>query len=541
MDGPATHTAGGSMPRLLTLDAAGRRRWIAIWQAPVVVLTVLLGIGLAALSPDLFATAGVIGGGLAILTGAVAARWLPASWLLLVPTVDIVAVAVIRSETVAELPSVSALSLIPIICLGFHFDRLGLAIAVPGALLVTGLPYLRDVAAPEGVAWLAFLALPLVSVMLATMAQVGAGILASRSRRLADVLALAEDRLDMQRGIIDAIPVGVAYHDVDGARVLANDQAFQFALLAGMDPAHPTRPATSVWREDRISRIPPEDQFVTRALAGDEIEAELAWLGEPGQQVAVAVSAHQVRSGKGERLGTVVVSLDVTELVESVRVRDQFLATLSHELRTPLVSVVGYLDVIADELGDADPEIVEMLDTARRGAQTLTERISHLLVAGSQDRLSLDLERVDLAALVTTVAERYRTTADARGVALRCELAPLVTTADAHKIDLVVDNLVSNAVKHTAEGGTVAVALHGQTPIELVVSDTGAGLNRHESDRVFDRFYRTESARRDAVQGLGLGLSICKAVVEAHGGDISMTSSPGRGTTVTVHLPQRAG
>jgi signal transduction histidine kinase len=529
------------MARLMTPGPTGRRRWLALWQLPVLVLSLLLGAGLALLAPDLFATPGVLGGGAAILLVSVAAWWLPDRWLLLVPSTDILAVGFIRSELVTELPSVSSLALIPIICLAFHFDRTGLGLAVPGALLVTGLPFLLDGRLPHGVGWLTFLALPAVSIMLAVMAQRGAGILASRSNRLRDALALSEERLAMKRGIIDAIPAGVVYHRRDGERVLANQRAFEFALLAGMDPDHPERPATSVWREDRIRRVPPAEQFVARALAGDEIDAELVWLGEPGQQVAVAVSAHQVRADDGTRLGTVVVSLDVTELVESVRVRDQFLATLSHELRTPLVSVVGYLDIIADELGDGDPEIVEMLDTARRSAHTLTDRISHLLVAGSQDRLTLDLDRVDLSALVSSVADRYRPAAATRGVALRYSLAPLSTTADPHKIDLVVDNLVSNALKHTASGGTVAVELRAADGIELVVSDTGAGLDRHESQRAFDRFYRTESARRDAVQGLGLGLSICKAVVEAHGGDISMESAPGQGTTVTVHLPRRLG
>lgn len=529
------------MARLLTADPIGRRRWIAIWQLPVLVLTLLLDVGLATLAPELFTTAGVLIGTAAIALATLASWWLPTAWLLLVPTVDIVAVAFMRSETVAELPSVSALALVPIICLAFHFDRVGLRIAIPGALLVTGLPFLRDAEAPQGVGWLMFLAMPTVSIVLATMAQRGAGILESRSTRLRETLALAQERLAMNHGVIDAIPVGVVYRRTDGEWVLANQRASDLAVLAGIDPAHPERPGSAVWREDRIRRVPPEDQFLARALAGDEIESELVWLGEPGHQVAAALSAHQVHDADGARLGTVLVSLDVTELVESVRVRDQFLSTLSHELRTPLVSVVGYLDIIAEEIGDGDPEIVEMLDTARRGAQTLTDRISHLLVAGSQDRLTLDLDRVDLGALVTAVTDRHAPAADTRGVTLRCDVAPVATTADPHKVDLVVDNLVSNAVKHTAGGGTVEVVLREADGVELVVSDTGSGLQQHERARVFDPFYRTESARQDAVQGLGLGLSICRAVVEAHGGAIGMESSPGRGTTVTVHLPRRVG
>ncbi|HTW17566.1 MAG TPA: HAMP domain-containing sensor histidine kinase [Nocardioides sp.] len=532
------------MPRLLTLDAAGRRRWFLIWQVPVLVLVVLLTTAIALTAPELLSAPAVVGGLLAVLAVSVLALWLPGSLLAVVPLVDIAAIATIRSESLGVLISSSAIALIPIICLGFHFGRWGVVAGTAGAALITALPYLRDASIPHDTQWIGALALPTVSVVLALMAQLGSTILADRSARLGLALRAAQERLDITRSIIEVLPVGLDYRGPLGERRLVNRRALELTELAGMDPDDPTRPGTSVWRKDRISRVPPEEQFVHRALSGDEIEAELIWVGEPGNQVAVAVSAHHVATAAGDPLGTVIVSSDVTELVESVRVRDQFLSTLSHELRTPLVSVVGYLDIIAeelDELPEPDAELTAMLDTARRGARTLTDRISHLLVAGSQDRLTLDLDRVDLRELVGAVADRYRAKAEKAGVGLSCDLRPVTTTADPHLLDLVVDNLVSNAVKHTAPGGSVTVTLRTEAAIELVVADTGSGLDRHESDRVFDRFYRTESARRDAVQGLGLGLSITKAVVEAHGGEIGMTTSPGQGTTVTVELPNLGG
>ncbi|SDD80109.1 PAS fold-containing protein [Nocardioides lianchengensis] len=529
------------MARLLTLNPAGRRRWFLIWQAPVLFLVALLTLALAITAPGLLTTPSTLAGAAALALGAAIALPLPVRFLAVVPVLDIVAIAVIRSQDVGTLISISSIALIPILCLGFHFGRSGVALASCGAVLITALPYLRASEAPHATQWIGLLALPTVSVMLALVAQLGSSILADRSEKLSRAFARSSEQLEITRSLIEVLPVGLAYHGPDGERRLANRRAFEFALLAGMDVENPDRPGTSVWREDRIRRVPPEEQFVTRALSGAEIEAELVWLGEPGSQAAVAVSAHQVTSAAGDPLGTVVVSLDVTELVESVRVRDQFLATLSHELRTPLVSVVGYLDIISEELEGGDPELVEMLGTARRGARTLTDRISHLLVAGSQDRLTLDLDRVDLSELVGTVAERHRHSAGTRGVQLSCDLPPVVTTADPHKIELVVDNLVSNAVKHTAMGGSVEISLRSGPQIMLMVGDTGSGLARHERERAFDRFYRTDSARRDAVQGLGLGLSICKAVVEAHGGEISMVTSPGQGTTVTVVLPALTG
>lgn len=523
------------------LDPAGRRRWFLIWQLPTLALVLLLALAMAITAPDLLTRPAVAGGLIAVLLASAVVRSLPGRLLPLVPLVDIVAIASISSEAVTDLVSVSAIALIPIICLGFHFGRLGVGAATVGAAFVTGLPYLRDPHLPQDTQWIGLLALPIVSVVLAVMALRGSAILGDRTERLGRALRTSNEQLEITRSIIEVLPVGLAFYGPDGERRMANGRTTEFAELAGMDTERPTLPGTSVWYENRIRRVPPEEQFIARALSGAEIEADVYWLGEPGGQRAVAVSAHQVRSGSGDRLGMVILTLDVTELVESVRVRDQFLANLSHELRTPLVSVVGYLDVIADELDGADPELVEMLDTARRGARTLTDRISHLLVAGSQDRLTIDLDRVDLRELVAAVAERHRPAAETRGVRLSCALDPVRTTVDPHKVGLVVDNLISNAVKHTAAGGTIEIALRARSQIELVVADTGPGLARHESDRAFDRFYRTDSARRDALQGLGLGLSICKAVVEAHGGEISMDTSPGHGTTVTVLLPALPG
>jgi two-component system, OmpR family, phosphate regulon sensor histidine kinase PhoR len=535
------------MARLLTLDPAGRRRWFLIWQLPYLVLVGLLLLAIALAAPDLLIRPVVACGLFAAIGSAAVTPLVPPAWLPLIPTVEVLAIAAIRSESVDVLISSSAIALIPILCLAFHFGRPGVVTGSLSAGLITVLPYLRAGELPHGTLWIGLLALPAVSVVLSVLAAYGSAILTERSDRLRDTLAESRHQLELTRAMVEVLPVGLAYHGPDGERRLANRQAFQFALLAGMDPANPEAPATSVWREDRIRRIPPEDQYVHRALSGDEIDAELVWLGEPGEQVAIAASAHQVRSSDGERLGTVVVSLDVTELVESVRVRDQFLSTLSHELRTPLVSVVGYLDLIADELRSTRPgstgtsEMTEMIETARDSARTLTDRISHLLVAGAEDRLILDLDRVDLDRLVATVVDRHRLGADERGVTLTCRLAEIATTCDPHKLDLVVDNLISNALKHTASGGSVEVALRVLDAIELVVADTGSGLDRHESDRAFDRFYRTESAQRAAVQGLGLGLSISKAVVEAHGGVIDLESGHGHGTTVTVRLPALAG
>ncbi|WP_193605960.1 sensor histidine kinase [Nocardioides dongkuii] len=541
------------MTRLLDPGPTGRAPWFVLWQLPVVALTLLLALALALAEPALLGTPSMLLGLALIALASVVAFQAPARGLIAVPLADILAIGLIRSETYTELPAVSAIAMVPILCLGSNFGRAGILSAVVGAVFVNGYSYFRHTDLPDdGIAWIGAASLPVAAVAVAVIAYAGAralraqqGEIVSKSAELGASLLEAEFRRDMTRTILESLDVAVAFFSTEGRLVAANHRAIDLATKGGVDVRGAVHAATLFWRADRIATVPVAQQPLPAALGGVDLAPELFWIGEPGDQVAAMMSARQVYGADGDRIGVVVVADDVTELVESVRVRDQFLATLSHELRNPLVSVVGYLDVLTQEIpgrvSDSEDEMVAMLRTARTSARTLTERIDHLLVASAQDRLTLDLDRIDLTALVASVADRYTSLAGARGVTLVRELEPVSTTADAHKIGLLVDNLISNAVKHTAAGGEVTLRLGVRSLIELVVSDTGTGLERHERQRAFDRFYRTEAARRDVVQGLGLGLSICKAVVEAHGGEISLKSSPSRGTTVTVLLPRRAG
>ena len=266
----------------------------------------------------------------------------------------------------------------------------------------------------------------------------------------------------------------------------------------------------------------------------------LHWIGPPGDQVAVACSARAVVSPRGAR-GTVFVGWDATELLDSMRVREEFVATVSHELRTPLTSILGYLELHEDAVAEGVADTIgrSHLSAVRRSARSLHERIGQLLaVATPAGRLSV--QSVDVAALVARSAAEHRQAAGRAGLDLTLE-APeeLAWPVDPTALERVVENLLGNAVKYT-DAGSVAVAVGtDRGELVLTVTDTGNGMTETEVSHAFERFYRGERAARDAVPGLGVGLAVTKQLVEAHGGAVTVSSRPGTGTTFVVRLPDR--
>jgi len=225
---------------------------------------------------------------------------------------------------------------------------------------------------------------------------------------------------------------------------------------------------------------------------------------------------------------------------QSAKAKDEFVATVSHELRTPLTSIRGYADLLIDE-GALGVEQTHWVQVIGRNADRLHSLIADLLLIAEVNagRFVLKLGVVDLTAAVAEAVEAAAPAAKSKGLALTTRSDMQVSLqGDSRRLSQVLDNLLSNAIKFTPEGGAVTVDIarsNGNT--RLVVADTGVGMRRDEIGRLFERFYRTDAATLQAVQGSGLGLSICKAIIEAHGGAITADSRLGLGTTLTIELP----
>jgi signal transduction histidine kinase len=227
---------------------------------------------------------------------------------------------------------------------------------------------------------------------------------------------------------------------------------------------------------------------------------------------------------------------------ELMRQKDDFAAAVSHELRTPLTSILGYLELIEHTADDGAAPDEAYLAVVKRNAERLLRLVSDLLLVSEVEdsMLALDFKDVDLRRLATECVEAAKPAADAKGVELRLrEGAPVQLGGDRGRLAQMMDNLVSNAIKFTAEGGavTVTATMRDEQGV-FEVEDSGMGISAVDQAHLYDRFFRSQGAADQAIPGTGLGLTITKAIVDAHGGWITVKSALGHGTTFVVILPR---
>jgi PAS domain S-box-containing protein len=228
----------------------------------------------------------------------------------------------------------------------------------------------------------------------------------------------------------------------------------------------------------------------------------------------------------------------------ATRVKDEFLATLSHELRTPLSAILGWTQVLLRGESAKGPDVqkraIEVIDRNARAQVQLIDDLLDLsrIMTG---KIRLDLHPVSFLSIVETAIDSATPAADVKGIRLKAILGSSrdIVSADGARLQQVVWNLLTNAIKFTPKGGQVQVLLQRvNSHLELSVSDTGIGIPASFLPHVFDRFSQKDSSTTRAFGGLGLGLAICKQLVELHGGSIRAASQgEGMGATFFVELP----
>lgn len=229
------------------------------------------------------------------------------------------------------------------------------------------------------------------------------------------------------------------------------------------------------------------------------------------------------------------------ELQEADTLKDELIQNVSHELRTPLAFILGYIELLQTEgIGPLNDQQREGLEIVRKKCMTLTKLVNDIV--GLQRLRTSGLERrvVNLNALTAQVFHTAEATAEAAEQTLRLDVPDKEVTvmADEERLEQVLDNLVNNAIKFSQPGGKVTLFLresdHG---VVLAVEDTGIGIASDKLARVFERFYQVDGSATRKYGGMGLGLAICKEIVEAHGGTIAAESETGKGSRFTVTLP----
>jgi signal transduction histidine kinase len=230
------------------------------------------------------------------------------------------------------------------------------------------------------------------------------------------------------------------------------------------------------------------------------------------------------------------------ELLRANQAKDEFLATLSHELRTPMTSILGWSKLLSDDL-DEETEAMAV-DSIQKSGRAQAQLIDDLLDVSriTAGKMRIDPKPVDIAPIVSTAVEALMPAANAKGVTIRKNIGSgaLMVNGDASRLQQVVWNLLTNAVKFTPGGGSVDVSLRPDDgDVVLTVADTGQGIEPDFLSHVFERFRQADSSTTRAFTGLGLGLAIVHHLVELHGGRVTAESKgSGRGATFTVRLPR---
>jgi signal transduction histidine kinase len=243
----------------------------------------------------------------------------------------------------------------------------------------------------------------------------------------------------------------------------------------------------------------------------------------------------------------IVVQQDVTALKEAERLKDEFIGIAAHELRTPLAVVKGFAQTLivqtahgkGPELADWQLEAIKDIDQATSRLVELTEDLLDVtrLQAG---RLQLQFEPTDLVALVQRIVKRFRVTTERHQIAVETAEDNIVVTIDPRRIEQVVSNLIGNAIKYSPAGGNIEVTVledkRANTAL-LSVHDYGIGIPAYQQSRIFSRFMRADNANAHNIGGTGLGLYLCRELIERHDGRIWFESVEGQGSTFYVSLP----
>jgi NtrC-family two-component system sensor histidine kinase KinB len=334
---------------------------------------------------------------------------------------------------------------------------------------------------------------------------------------------------------IDSLYDPVIVTDGEGCVTKLNPAAEE---IFGSENENTGRHVGEVARDARIAGAVAEALESQRPVAGEGMSSVLP-LAVDGSERAFRLRTTPMRDNSHRLLGAVTILEDITHLREIDRLKSEFIATASHELRTPLTSVqMGVHLLLEGALGELTDNQIEVLQACRQDCERLDKLMRDLLDLSRIEAGESEPQLATFSArdLLTTAVKELRPQVEAKGLKLSIDV-PLElswVTVDRLQIERVISNLVINALRHTKQGEIKISAEQRDNHVAVSVSDTGSGIPTEYLPHIFDKFVQVPDA---PTGGAGLGLTISKSIVEAHGGQISVQSQVGRGTTFTFTLP----
>lgn len=502
-----------------------------------------------------------------------------ARFVLLVPALSLISISLFRDATGGPKSLFTALIILPVLWFGAQEHRRWVIIAALGTSAGLMLPYFIDGNVPaNGGEWLRGAFVPIVFFFVATVVNEQArrmrgqiasienlaserGLILKETMLFADKLKENEARLHaanrLTRSVLDSVTeqsvigtdltglidvwnpgasmmLGLSAEETQGSRFI-----FQFHIEEELE----ARSRELNYPAGATVLNPGFSALVESARLGDADVRDWTYLRDDGVTLTVSLAVTPRVDEEGEIVGYIFVATDVTQALEVARMKDEFVGLISHELRTPLSSILGYLELLRDD--DEAPlsdEQLQYLGVAERNAHRLLRLVGDLLFTAqvSSGKFPLDITAVTLNDVVSAATQSAAPVASTAGVSVILALpeGPVNVRGDAVRLGQACDNLISNAIKFTPKGGSVTVSLSSTRENAIItVRDTGMGIPADELDQLYARFFRASTATRNAVPGVGLGLTITKAIVTAHEGTLDVESQVGVGTTFILALP----
>lgn len=354
-----------------------------------------------------------------------------------------------------------------------------------------------------------------------------------RTRKTKEAVSIFSSR-ELLEVMISSIREGVIVIEKSG-RIFAANPAARL-LLAGGEPIE-SKPVKEVVADPAVLRA--LEQAVEN---GESTEVKFGiTIRNDNRVYDLRATPLSFAEERDQRLA-IGIFYDITRLERLEKVRQEFLSNVSHELRTPLTSILAFVETLDDGGLEDEENNRRFLSVIRRNAERMHHLIDDVLELSliEAGKVSVEIKPVQLSALVDETWSALSEKAGKRGVTFSNKVDRSATIyADPRRLDQILINLMSNAVKFNREGGWMSVQhKSGDGFDQIIVADSGDGISKEHQPRIFERFYRTDAARSRELGGTGLGLAIVKHLVRLHRGEVTVESTPGEGSRFYITLPR---